>query len=237
MTAGSGARVPLVLVPGLLCDEALWAGQVAGLADVADVSIADTLSDDDLGAMADRLLAEAPARFALAGLSMGGYVALEVVRRASERVTHLALLDTRADGTDPAYVRQRRDFLALAERGEFRGITDRLLPVYVHAERLGDAAFIEEVRAMTLRVGRDRYVSQQRAVLGRRDQRDWLPEIRCPTLVLCGRQDQGTPLPLSEEMARLIPGARLVVVEDCGHLSTMERPEAVTAALREWLTA
>lgn len=233
----TGSREPLVLVPGLLCDEALWEAQVSGLADVADITIADTVSDDDLGAMAERLLEVAPPAFALAGLSMGGYVALEVMRRAPGRVTRLALLDTRADGVDPDYARQRRDFLELARRGEFRGITDRLLPTYVHADRLGDAALIDAVTAMTLRVGRDRYLSQQRAILGRRDQRDLLPRIACPTLVLCGRQDQGTPLPLSEEMARLIPGARLVVVEDCGHLSTMERPEAVTAAMREWLGA
>ena len=230
-------RTPLVLLPGLLCDAALWAPQVAALADIAEPRVADLTRDDDIGAMAARVLAEAPARFALAGLSMGGYVSFEVMRRAPERVTHLALLDTSARPDTPERAQVRRDFIALARSGGFRGLTPRLLPQWVHASRMSDPAFVEAVASMTLRVGRDAFIRQQTAILGRPDSRPGLSRIRVPTLVLCGRQDQATPVEVAREIASDIEGARLVVVEECGHLATLERPAEVSAAMRAWLSA
>ena len=230
-------RTPLVLLPGLLCDAALWAPQVAALADIAEPRVVDLTRDDDIGAMAARVLAEAPARFALAGLSMGGYVSFEVMRRAPERVTHLALLDTSARPDTPERAQVRRDFIALARSGGFRGLTPRLLPQWVHASRMSDPAFVEAVASMTLRVGRDAFIRQQTAILGRPDSRPGLSRIRVPTLVLCGRQDQATPVEVAREIASDIEGARLVVVEECGHLATLERPAEVSAAMRAWMSA
>ena len=229
-------RQTLVLLPGLLCDARLWAAQSEGLSDVADVVVADMTRDDSMAGMAQRTLDAAPARFALAGLSMGGYVALEIMRRAPERVTRLALLDTGPRADTPEQTTRRKDLIALAERGEFKAISPRLLPLFVHPDRLEDAALVADIGAMADAVGKDAFLRQQKAIMGRPDSRPGLPEIGCDTLIVCGREDVLTPLELSEEMAALIPGAALVVIDDCGHLSTMERPRAVNAAMRAWLT-
>jgi pimeloyl-ACP methyl ester carboxylesterase len=225
------------LVPGLLCDAALWRGQVEDLADIAEPWIADVTRDDSMTAMARRVLAEAPSgRFALAGLSMGGYVAQAILREAPERVERLALLDTSAMADTPEQSVRRRGLIDLAEKGDFKGVTPRLLPLFVHPDRLSDKALTDEVMAMTERVGKDAFLRQQRAIMGRPDNRPNLPKIDCPTLVICGRQDQMTPLDWNEDIAALIPGARLEIIEDCGHLTTMERPWETSVAMRQWLT-
>jgi pimeloyl-ACP methyl ester carboxylesterase len=230
-------KTPLVLVPGLLCDAALWRGQVEDLTDIAESWVADVTRDDSITAMAQRVLAEAPAgRFALAGLSMGGYVAQAIARLAPERVERLALLDTSARADTPEQTARRRGLIELAEKGEFQGVTPRLLPVFLHPDRLDDKPLTEAVMAMTARVGKDAFLRQQRAIMDRIDNRPNLSAIRCPALVLCGRQDLLTPLEWSEEIASHIPGARLAVIEDCGHLSTMERVWEVSVELRQWLT-
>jgi len=227
----------LVLVPGLLCDAALWRGQVEDLADIAQPWVADVTRDDSMTGMARRVLAEAPAgRFALAGLSMGGYVAQAIMREAPERVERLALLDTSAMADTAEQTARRRGFIELAEKGEFHGVTPQLLPLFIHPDRLSDKPLTDAVMAMTERVGKDAFLRQQRAIIGRIDNRPNLPKIGCPALVLCGRQDQMTPLAWSEEIAALIPSAILEIIEDCGHLTTMERPWETGVAMRQWLT-
>jgi pimeloyl-ACP methyl ester carboxylesterase len=227
----------LVLVPGLLCDAALWRGQIEDVADMAQPWVADVTRDDSVTAMAERVLAEAPpGHFALAGLSMGGYVAQAITRLAPARVQRLALLDTSARADTPEQTARRRGLIELAEKGEFHGVAPRLLPVFLHPDRLNDKPLTGAVMAMTARVGKDAFLRQQRAIIGRIDNRPNLRAIRCPSLVLCGRQDQLTPLEWSEEIAALIPGAHLAIIEACGHLSTMERPWEVSVALRQWLT-
>ena len=230
-------RLPLVLCPGLLCDAALWAPQVAALADVADIWIPDLTRQSTLAEMGATVLREAPwPRFALAGLSMGGYVALEAFMQAPRRVTRLALLDTRAASETPQDRVRRAQLVALVqqERG-FAALTRQLLPLMVHASRLGDRGLTDGIRDMATRVGVEAYARQQAAIVSRRDFRPGLRHVDVPTLVLCGRDDQITPLACSEEMAGAIPGARLVVLEDCGHMSTLESPDEVNAALRGWL--
>lgn len=231
------APVPLVLVPGLLCDERLWQPQAERLADLADPIIANVIGDGSVSEMARSVLDAAPSagRFALAGLSMGGYVALEVMRVAPERVARLALLDTSARADTPGQTSERRELIELAEKGRFEEVPRRLLPRVLHPDRLDDERLTSTVFGMADAVGPEAFVRQEEAIIGRPDSRETLSGIACPTLVLCGREDALTPLPLHEEMASLIPGSRLRVVEKCGHLSTLERPEAVTAALREWL--
>ena len=230
-------KTSLVLLPGLLCDRELWRRQIESLGDVASPWVADLTLDDSMAAMARRVLAAAPPDFALAGLSMGGYCALEIMRQAPARVTRLALLDTGARADSPEQTARRRGLIELAEKGDFKGVTPRLLPLFLHPDHLKDADLTGRVTAMAHRVGKDAFLRQQKAIMGRIDSRPYLARIACPTLLLCGRQDQLTPPALHEEMASLIPGALLEVIEDCGHLSAMERPDAVDAAFRIWLTA
>jgi pimeloyl-ACP methyl ester carboxylesterase len=230
-------RIPLVLIPGLLCDRALWAHQLANLGDIADMTVGDVTRDDSMAAMARAVLAEAPECFALAGLSMGGYVAQEIMRQAPERVIRLALLDTSAHDDTPEQRGRRRGLIELAEKGRFKGVTPRLLPPLIHPDRQQDEALTTAVMAMAERVGKVAFLRQQRAILGRVDSRPHLAGYALPTLVLVGRQDALAPPAAAEEMAALIPDGILVVIEDCGHLSTMERPQQTTEALRAWLTA
>jgi pimeloyl-ACP methyl ester carboxylesterase len=166
---------------------------------------------------------------------MGGYAALEVMRVAPERVARLALLDTSARADTPEQTAARRELIELAKKGRFEEVPRRLLPRVLHPDRLADERLTSTVFGMADAVDPGAFVRQEEAIIGRPDSRRDLPNIACPTLVLCGREDAQTPLPLHEEMASLIPGSRLRVIEECGHLSTLERPEAVTAALREWL--
>jgi pimeloyl-ACP methyl ester carboxylesterase len=229
------ARIPLLLLPGLLCDAALWRPQMNGLADIAAMRVCDLTRHDSLPAMAAAVLADAPEYFALAGLSMGGYVAQEIMRRAPNRVLRLALLDTSARADSPEQTARRRGLIALAETGEFKGVTPRLLPLFIHPDRLGEAELVAIVTQMAGRVGRDAFLRQQKAIMGRPDGRSDLARIACPTVVLCGREDVLTPVAVHEEIAAAIPEARLEIIGHCGHLSTLEAPEAVNAALRDWL--
>ncbi|MEQ8250275.1 MAG: alpha/beta fold hydrolase [Oceanibaculum nanhaiense] len=228
-------KIPLVLLPGLLCDEKLWAPQVQALADMADCQVADLTRHESVTEMAASVLADAPARFALAGLSMGGYVAQEIMRQAPERVLKLALLDTspRAD-SDEQMVR-RRGLIELAQKGRFKGVTPRLLPLLIHPDRQQDEKLTSVIFAMAEHVGMDGFIRQQKAIMGRPDGRADLAKVAVPTLVLCGRQDALTPLELHKEIAAGIAGSRLVVVEESGHLPTLERPAEVNQAMREWL--
>ncbi len=229
-------RAPLLLIPGLLLTADLWAHPLAHLADVAAVTVTGEQRElDSMPAIAAAILARAPARFAMAGLSMGGYVALEIMRQAPERVTRLALLDTSARADTPEQMARRRGLIELAQKGRFKGVTPRLLPVLVHPDRRNDRPLLERIVKMAGEVGREGFLRQQRAIMNRADSRADLFDVRCPTLVLCGRQDDVTPPEVAAEMASAIDGARYVLLEHCGHLSPMERPEAVTAALRDWL--
>jgi pimeloyl-ACP methyl ester carboxylesterase len=228
---------PLLLLPGLLCDARLWRDALPPLQGVAEPRIADLTGADTVAGLARDALAlmqDAP-HFAVAGLSMGGYVALEVMRQARRRVTHLALFDTSARPDTPEQTERRRGLLALSRQGQFKGVTPRLLPLLIHADRLG-TPLAQEVMDMAERVGSAAFLRQQNAIMHRPDSRPDLPGITVPTLVACGAEDALTPPGLHEEMAALIPGARLVQFPGSGHLPTMEVPEAAGAALRDWLT-
>ena len=226
---------PLILLPGLLLDERLYAAQLAGLADRAEMHVMDLTGADSIGGMAASVLAAAPERFALCGLSMGGYVAFEIMRQAPERVLRLALLDTQARPDSAEALARRRDLIALAERGAFETATARLLPLFVHPERREDPALTATITAMATKIGRDGFLRQQAAILNRADSRPGLAAIACPTLVLTGRQDHLTPVEVHYEIAAAIPAATLVVLPHCGHLSPLEQPVMVNAQLAAWL--
>jgi pimeloyl-ACP methyl ester carboxylesterase len=226
--------MPLLLLPGLLCDARLWRDALPALAGLASPRVADLTRSDSLAGMAADALAlmdDAPL-FALAGLSMGGYVALEIMRRAPARVSRLALLDTSARPDTPEKLAQRRALLDLSARGEFRGVTPRLLPLLVHADRVA-SPLGAEVMAMAERVGPAAFLRQQTAIMGRPDARPHLGAIAVPTLVACGDADALTPPELHAEMAALIPGARLHHFVGAGHLPPMETPGPTGAALAE----
>ena len=229
-------RPHLILVPGLLCDQALWAHQQAHLGEAAaTTTVADMTQAESVTDMAASILAQATPAFALAGLSMGGYVCFEILRQAPERVTQLALLDTTHQADTEKRKTARRAIIDLSRRGKFKGVTPRLLPDFIHPDRLGDQTLTQTIRDMAERVGVDAFIRQQTAILGRPDSSGQLGAITCPTLVLCGRQDKLIPLEVHREMAGAIPGARLAIIEDSGHLPPLERPQAVTALLRDWL--
>ncbi|MCA3261035.1 MAG: alpha/beta fold hydrolase [Telmatospirillum sp.] len=231
-------RLPLVFLPGLLCDAALWRAQLEGLRDVADMQVADLTQADNFADMAAHVLGRAPARFALAGLSMGGYLAFELLRQAPTRIARMALIDTSARADTPEQQRRRQLFVNHAKRGKFKGVTPQLIHNWVSPKSTArDPSLIDTVEAMTNRVGADAFCRQQNAIMGRPDSRDLLAQIACPTLVLCGREDQATPLALSQEMAADIPGSQLRVLDDCGHLATLEKPAETNDALRRWLLA
>jgi pimeloyl-ACP methyl ester carboxylesterase len=228
---------PLILIPGLNCDAAMYAPQWPSLASGGRaIIVADHTQDETLTAVAERLLAVAPPRFALCGLSMGGYIAFEVMRRAPERVTRLALLDTSAKPTTPETNAPREQMIALAEKGAFDNVTTLLWQRLVAPHRLADDDLRLAVRAMAERVGPEGFARQQRAIMTRPDSRPDLSAIKVPTLMLVGEEDLITPPAEAQEIVGGIgASARLVTVPGCGHLSTMEAPEAVTRELLAWL--
>lgn len=226
----------LVLVPGLLCNGELWAHQRAHLAHLAEVLVADVTRDDSIVAMARRVLDEAPPRFSLAGLSMGGYVALEVMRQAPDRVERLALFDTSARPDTKDHKSRRRGLIELSRKGQFKGVTPRLLPLLIHPDRLDDTLLVARITAMAEDVGQAGFVRQQTAIMNRADSRPSLAAIGCETLVAGGEDDLITPPEVMGEIARLIRRASLHLLPRCGHLSSMEEPEAITSLLGDWLT-
>jgi pimeloyl-ACP methyl ester carboxylesterase len=230
----------LLLLPGLLCDEASWAEVVDGVRDVARCRVADYGDEHSLAAMARRALDGTPGRFALAGHSMGARVACEILRIAPERVTHLALLDTGHAGAPQgaAWEAERDRRLALVDIARAQGmraLAHAWLPPMIHPARVRDRALVDAIVAMVERSTPERYAAQVDALLHRSAVADLLRTVRVPSLVACGREDGWSPLPQHEEIATLIPGARLAVIAACGHMAPMERPREVGEALRGWL--
>jgi len=230
----------LMLLPGLLCDAAVWAPQVQALSDRVHCQVVDYGLRDSLAAMAQQVLDSAPTeRFALAGHSMGGRVALEVMRLAPQRVHHLALLDT---GTHPlaagsAGDKERAGRMALLQLAQERGMRafgEQWAKPMVHPARHGTAVF-EAVLDMLERSSATHYAAQIKALLNRPDAAPLLPTIACPCLVLTGEQDLWSPPEQHAEIAAALANAQLCIVPECGHMATLEQPEAVTAALARWL--
>jgi pimeloyl-ACP methyl ester carboxylesterase len=227
--------MPILLVPGLLSSPRIFAPVVPALWRQGPVTVANHIRDDNMGAIARRILAEAPPRFALAGHSMGGYIAFEIMRQASDRVAKLALINTQARPDTPEATVRRRGQIARAKGGEYHAILDELFPIFVHPSRRDRADLRQLVHDMGGDIGVDAFVRQQAAVIGRADSRPALAWIKCPTLVLTGDEDNTIPNSLSKEMADGIHGAKLTIIPDCGHLPQVEQPQATADALVDWL--
>jgi pimeloyl-ACP methyl ester carboxylesterase len=229
--------LPIVLIPGLLASPRLYAEQIPELWGIGPVTVAVHTRDDRMTELARRILASAPQQFALAGLSMGGYVAFEILRQAPQRVAKLVLLDTSARADAPEHSEQRRAQVEMARAGRLGEIADMLFPRLVHARRWGDESLRRVWRAMVREVGAEGFIRQQNAIIGRPDSRPGLAAVRCPTLVIVGDGDVLTPPERAEEIANGIPHARLAIIRDSGHLSTLEQPSVVTKAMMEFLAA
>ncbi len=234
-------KMPLLLVPGLLCSPRLYAPQVAALRDVAEVVVPDwrraPLSIfDSWDKTARWVLDRAPAgKFALAGLSLGGMIAVEIMQIAADRVTRLALLDTGMRSQTPTEQAIRRGRIRLANEGRFELVLGLQMSRFIPAYRLPDKALVDEVMAMCTETGVEIYKRQEALAAVRVDRRPDLPKIKCPTIVVCGRDDAATPLFMSE-IAAAINGSELIVIEQCGHLITLEKPDETNAILRKWLS-
>ncbi|MBL8566598.1 MAG: alpha/beta fold hydrolase [Hyphomicrobiaceae bacterium] len=227
----------LVLIPGLLCTRELFAAQIKALAQHASITVAEHRRSDSMAAIAKDILAAAPDRFALAGLSMGGYIAFEIMRQAPERVERLALLDTSPRPDLPEQTENRFRLVALAERRGVASAAREMFPKLVAPARQNDPALAAAFLGMAEDTGSTAFARQQRAIAARADSRPLLGSIACPTLVLVGAEDALTPPSLSVEMSTAIRGSRLAIVPHAGHLSTLEEPVAVSAELQVWLGA
>ena len=225
----------LLLIPGLGNTRRLFEHQIATFAPLMKIVVADHTLDDSVEGIAGRALADAPDRFALAGLSMGGYVAMEIMRQAPERVERLALLDTSARPDNAEAKQNRQRLIGLAESARWDDILADVWPQLVHPRRQGDEALKAEVRAMLHETGAAGYIRQQCAIMGRPDLRDLLPGIEIPTLIVVGEGDAITPPEIAREMAEMVEWASLIVIRGAGHLSALEEPDQVTAAMRLWL--
>lgn len=226
---------PLLLVPGLASSARIYAPVIPALWRFGPVMVANHIRDDSMAAIARRVLGEAPPRFALAGHSMGGYIALEIMRQAPERVLRLALINTQARPDTAEATQRRRGLMERAKRGELRAAREEMFPELVHPSRRDDADIRRLVHEQGDDVGVDGYLRQQTAIIARVDSRPTLATIKCRTLVLTGDQDNTIPNAFSKEMADGIAGAKLVVLANCGHLPQPEQPAATVQALTEWL--
>jgi pimeloyl-ACP methyl ester carboxylesterase len=227
----------VLLLPGLLCTEALWQNQIKALKGVADCIVADLTQYDSIITLARAAVQKAPPQFALAGLSMGGYVAWEIMRQAPERVTKLCLLDTSARPDTAEQKERRQAFISMSRAGQFKGVTPRLLPNFIHTSRLKDERLTDVIFGMAGRIGRDGFIRQQTAIMNRSDSRPLLAQIKCPTQVIVGQQDLLTPPDVMSEIATGIQGSKFDVVANCGHLSPLEQPDRVSDIMKLWLTA
>lgn len=230
-------RPPVILLCGQLCTERLWREQVAALQALCDVTISVQRAHDNVGAMARAILDSQPERFSIIAHAMGGFVAFEILRQASERVASLALLSTLAPADTPVQTSRREGYLRLVEAGKFAAVVEERIPILLHPARRDDEVLVSVVRKMAEDTGPDMFLRQQRAIMTRPDSRATLGAINCPTLILFARQDGIVTFEHQKEMCEGIPAARLEIIEDCGHLITLERPELVTKILADWIAA
>ena len=235
MSQSPDTKVTPIFIPGLICTADLFAAQREDLKHSVPAIVADTLGRDSLTDMAQAALELVEGPVVPIGLSMGGYVALEMARMAPQRLAGIALLNTAYQTDNDDRRAQREATIKMAQSDKFRGVTRHLLKTFLSPAAMAEEAIVQRVIAMADNVGRENFVLQQQAILGRRDQSDTLASLTVPTLVLCGSLDTLTPPEISERMAALAPHSELIILEGVGHLSTIEAPDQVTAVLNGFL--
>jgi len=228
-------RPALILIPGLLCDDTVWEAQIEAFSATHEVIVPVLDEFDSIPDMAAAVLKRAPAQFALAGHSLGGRIALEVVRQDSKRVSRLAVLDTGVHPCTAGEPARRHQLLSIAFAEGMHAVAREWLPPMVHPARHPDPAVMKPLEAMVERQTPDTFRNQVEALLNRPDAGPLLESIRCPTLVLCGREDGWSPLAQHEQIASVIRGSKLAVIDRCGHMAPFERPAEVTRELARWL--
>lgn len=228
-------KTSLILLPAFMSTRTLWRPQIEALSDIAQIDVVELTPYDSVAKMAEAVLEQAPERFALAGLSLGGFTAFEIIRRAPERVARLALVSTTARGDSAERLAARKPQIEAVRSGHFDEVVEGFMKVLQSPAHPWSPEVLVTVRLMIHEAGPKCFLRQQNAMINRVDLRDSLAAISCPTLVIHGRDDQSWPLENGEELARLIPGARLSVIENCGHFPTLDRPTETTEALRAWL--
>lgn len=228
--------IPVILLPGLACDEGLWTHQRQALSALGPVHVSNVHTRHaTLPAMADALLAEHPGPLRLVGASMGGMVAMHAALRSPDRVAALALLGTTARADTPELIRLRTEACALFEQGRMDEVLRTNVLFAFHPDKQRDQALVDGYLDLIRRAGADQLVRQNRAVMARPDLRPDLPRLRCPTLVAVGEADALTPPECAQEIAQAIPGAQLRTVAGAGHMLTLEQPQAVSRMLVDWL--
>ena len=226
----------LVLIPGLLHTEQLWKYQIIELSDVANIHVGNTRAgDESMGAMAERILADSPAKFSLAGLSMGGYIALEIIKRAPERVNRLALLNTQAQTDNQARADMRQQTVSASRHGKFIGASRMLIKRILSEQSYQNSDLVKIIQDMAQEVGLDLFLAQQTAIINRDDKMDLLPHITVPTLVIMGDEDDIIPSGTNEAMVKCLPNVTFKILENCGHLAPLEQPDATNTLLKQWL--
>ncbi|MEM6602735.1 MAG: alpha/beta fold hydrolase [Pseudomonadota bacterium] len=227
----------LLLIPGLLNNAALFSGQVNELSNYCNFTIADHTKFETIAQIAEDILENqnAPEHFVLGGLSMGGYIAMEILRQAPERVRGLILMNTSARKDTPEQTERRKSFIKVTETGRFRGVTHHLLPNLVHEQFVNDPLVSNVIFDMTQEVGREGFIRQQRAIINRIDSRNSLKRVNVPACVIVGDDDKLTPPDRAREMAQLLPSAELHIIAKCGHLSALEHPGEVSEIIATFM--
>ncbi len=228
-------REHLILIPGLVLNAAVWQAQIEALRDIADCWVAPLPPYDDLGAIAEDIIAEAPDRFAVAGVSMGGYLCFEILKRVPERVTRLALIATSAEPESSDVTERRLNMIRRVEHCGHLQTWREYYPRFLHTDGYNDPKVVDLLLKQAFEVGWKSCRRHHFAMIKRSGYYDVLPRITCPTLIVSGRQDPATPPAVQEKMARAIANSELLVIERCGHLPPIETPMAVSAAMRDWL--
>ena len=228
---------PLLLIPGLLCDGGLWRKQITGLRDCVDIIIADATRGESIREIAEAVLCNAPERFCLAGFSLGSQIALQITQIARERVRRLALLSATSRGLLPNVKTAIAGAISTIQEGHFEEYLEHAYVQYVHPSRVEDTGLKCAYVEMARRVGPEAGVRQMRALLSIAGPFTGLQQIRCPTVIIGGRQDHRTTPAAHQELAQEIPGSVILMIENSGHFTPLEQPDAVTDGMRRWLVS
>ncbi len=229
--------IPALFLPGQLTDERLWQPMLAAMPPgLIAPHFTELTRGDSVAALARHVLSGPPEQFALVALSLGGYVAFEILRQSPHRVKALILFNTSARADDEAKMQEREKIKRAAAIGQFVGVTNRLMPTIVHPRQLGNRGVTDTIMQMAAHIGQGGFLSQQHAIMSRPDSRDLLPHIRVPTLVIGGDSDQRTPPELQREIADAVPGAEFHLLPDVGHLASLEEPVVCAGLVAEFLT-